>query len=201
MSRPDITHILTRDDTGAVGFMSNQPWEVDEDNKIVINGVTYTMRSDVDTTDYESGPVEYVEGDNAIVQRLSDVGGAAGYKAQSKSKIDVVCRQRILGDTFEYPAASGKLFSISEYAQINWTGMAAMIASGALDLSSAPVTVKTKDDADEHVFDTNAAGLEACAALMAVVEGHRADCRAAKDDIDAATTKSEIDTVLSSYLG
>jgi hypothetical protein len=200
MPRTDCNYVLTRDDTGAVGFMRNEPWEVDVDDKIVIAGVTYTMRSDVDATAYDSGPVEYDEGSNALIQRLADVSGVAGYKTLAKAQIDTECRRRILADTFESPPASGKLFSMSEYAQINWTGMAAMIGAGALDLAASPITVKTKDDSDEHVFDTDAAGLAACGAYMEKVQSHRTAMQTAKDDIDAATTKAGIDTVVADYL-
>lgn len=196
MARPDLTHILVDDATGTVLEMGSVPFKAKDGQ---------TAYADVDASDYDAGPVRFDAKANKLLMRLDDVAIGdwfdGGYRTQAKDLVDAECRRRILSDTFEYPYGSGKLFSMSEYAQINWTGTAALIASGAVDLSEAAITVRTKDDKAEHEFDSNEAALEACAAYFARVQMHRQALQAAKTAIAASKTKDEVDAVVAAYLG
>lgn len=134
-----------------------------------------------------------------LEEHLRDEGrtgfGLGDYKTEKMELCDLECSRRFVAVGVEYPAASGKFFSLSVPAQLNLNGL----RHGRARLSF-PYRISTVDNQDSHqladVADCDAfydAAFDAKAALIAGVN-------AAKESVRVAVDVAAVDAAVASYL-
>lgn len=112
-------------------------------------------------------------------------------RAHYLKTIDDQTKERILGGSFEWPAASGQFFSLTQNAQLSWQNL--MLAKDALDY---PVRIRTKDDKAECLLNSAEDVTLAFTEMVRQVQGYRLACQKAKAQLLEATTKAELERVV-----
>lgn len=154
-SRGDVSNIFTAEYSGTA-------------NQATRDSISRALR-DVGATDIEWSEGTIAELRQVLVKRV---------KAHREQKLE----NRV---TFEYPAASGNLFSCSQKSKSNWSALAAL---DSRSLVSWPYSVTTQDEVTSYSV-TNAADLDGVlAAMLTAIETERAT---AKVKIDAILAGDE----------
>ena len=136
-------------------------------------------------------PVVFVEGQ----ETLDEV------KARLTKAIDETCENRITEDSFEWPPASGNLFSLSHNAQTKWLGMATAAMLNGFDFVNDPPKVRTKDDLVEITLTSANEVYGAYGAAMTVVRTHLNTNRLAKGEVLGAADEAEAMAIYNAYMG
>jgi radical SAM superfamily enzyme with C-terminal helix-hairpin-helix motif len=112
------------------------------------------------------------------------------YKTQLYSQVDTEAKQRIASGSF-----SKHNFSISQNAQLKWTGL-----FNARDSLSYPVVVYNKDDSKTHKVKDAAAVADLYNELVSTVQSLLSKATAVKEDLKAAKDLNTAKEIVANYL-
>jgi hypothetical protein len=146
---------------------------------VIVDGADLTAQED---TDLDAAHANWDPDDIAV------------YQQKVIAQIDVETGVRIAAG-FEYPAASGKFFSMSQNAQINWLGLGM-----SADALTYPYTIRTKDDTDAYAIVDTADAAGVYAAAFTLKESTLAQGRGVKTAVLAEGTVAGVDAAAASWL-
>ena len=118
--------------------------------------------------------------------KLSDVN----YKKYRKEEINSRTGE-LVGQGFEYPAASGNIFSLSEIAQSNLHGLKANVS-----ITPYPFPWATIDDEDEYFLTDEADALAFYNTAFTVVTTHRQGGNTLKRAIKTAADRAAAEAII-----
>lgn len=145
----------------------------------------------VDLSDYKLSGSGSIVSKTATEKQAAIDAQLAPLKASLVKRIDEMVAGKIAEGSFEHPASSGNLFSITTTAQVKWIGL-----YSARDLMVYPMKVYTKDDSTEYSI--------ADAAEVAIIYGLavgtvRALLDAATDAKTATLAAADADGALAAF--
>ncbi len=137
-----------------------------------------------------------------LEEHLRDEGrtgfGLSDYKTEKMALCDLECQRRFTVVGVEYPAASGKFFSLSIPAQLNFNGLRHGLSR--LDFSGGGYRISTVDNQDSHqladVADCDALYDTAFDAKAALIAGVNAVKHSVREAVDVAA----VDSAIAAYL-
>jgi hypothetical protein len=119
----------------------------------------------------------------------------SAYKEKINGSVDGETERRIaLG--FEYPASSGKMFSLSANAQLNWLGLELKAV-----LLTYPYTIRTIDEHDAYNIVNEADAHAMVNAAFVAKETMLTLGRIVKTVVEAAASVAAVDAAAASWLG
>lgn len=141
---------------------------------------------------YEGEPAQSVK--DALDAAVLAHDYISAYKSTVNEYVDTETERRISGG-FEYPSSSGKVFSLSPNAQLNWLGLELKAA-----LLPYPYIIRTFDEKDVYGIVNEAdAHLMVDAAFIAK-ETSLTLGRMVKTAVEAAVSIAAVDTAAASWL-
>jgi hypothetical protein len=178
----------------------------------VVHKTTFQILSSVNTPDFDPAqwlvnpdltaldgvPTKYWKlSGNAVIEMTQtekdavDAANLPEVKRERYADIDLRTAELIEGG-FEFPPASGLIFSLSDHAQSNLLGMKTMLSDPAF---TYPVEWNLKDDSSVFSIPDEATAASFYATAVGTVRAHLDSGTAIKSQIRAATSEAEVAAV------
>ena len=137
---------------------------------------------------------QYTSGDGSEEGHYTLIEDLPPYREKIRALMDLETGRRI-AEGFEYPTASGQIFSLSVQAQQNWSYL-----STHTDFLTYPYTARTLDDKTSYQIPDAATMLAITTAAATKIAVEVGTARSMKDAIDVATSIAAIDAIVVGYL-
>jgi hypothetical protein len=170
----DLVTWIINPDLSVVSRHPKRYWKIEPDDTVVLMSATEKDAADL-----------------VVLPRVRD---------QIMVKIDEHVAAKIaLG--FQWPVATGQIFSLSIQAQIKWMGLfATTLLPPGLDKMVYPLTVPTIDDLGKYDVADQAEVKDMYSLITATVAGLLGASMTAKAAVNAAVTLAEAETARDRYL-
>jgi hypothetical protein len=193
---PEWTKTYTIPDVGitqlAAEILSNTDLQLIGNGGVPDGAIRFTEPDQLVIAVYAGEPVQSVI--DEIDTAVAAPDNLSVYKEHVNGLVDGETVRRILKG-FVYPAASGKIFSLSSEAQLNWLGLELKAA-----LLPYPYTIRTMDEHGAYAITSAADAQSMVNAAFVAKETALTLGRVVKTAVEGATTQAGVDAAAASWL-